>query len=272
MLGRATDIARPDAPVLSGTGPGCFDACMRPARAAVAAVIVALGSSGCAAPAEPTWAEELAARSRSTAGAFSPMAASVSDAMPRVVHPGARPGEETSSVSEVLVVGDFVDREPAGATAHPHDPDAFDVYSGGAVLRLRVDEVVDADPAGPRPGEHVRVLLPAVGGNGLTDQDVAARLVDLDRVVVFLAPARLTERDGYAIALDGMLLGEVDASGGVTWPVLEAVGEQYRERVAAEPGGLDLGAGWGPASVSVDVRSLTELRSLAGPRAAAPAG
>jgi hypothetical protein len=208
MLGRATDIARPDAPVLSGTGPGCFDACMRPARAAVAAVIVALGSSGCAAPAEPTWAEELAARSRSTAGAFSPMAASVSDAMPRVVH----------------------------------------------------------------PGEHVRVPLPAVGGNGLTDQDVAARLVDLDRVVVFLAPARLTERDGYAIALDGMLLGEVDASGGVTWPVLEAVGEQYRERVAAEPDGLDLGAGWGPASVSVDVSSLTELRSLAGPRAAAPAG
>ncbi len=234
----------------------------------LAAVLISglLAVAGCSAPA--SYAEVLADRGGSVAGAHDPWPDSVLSAMPAVGYRDPSGGSDQVGVSEAVVVGTFTGWEAAEPRIWPRaQSTTYDIYSQAIVLTLAVDEVIAVDD-GTQIAATERLYL-APPSSQRSPEEVAEELVALDRLVLFLSPLEHTDRtDGWFVALDWSLVGEVADDGTVTWPVLQAAQakEQRRDEEWEEENGDET---WMPSTaltlgtLPIDALTLDDLREAA---------
>ncbi|WP_407317791.1 hypothetical protein UQW22_14460 [Isoptericola halotolerans] len=185
----------------------------------VGAVLVLSSSGG---DATASFAEPMAAHATGGDVAFRPDA--ISATLPSVRYDD---GASATTFSDLAVVGRLTDWQPGRATdwstdagrqldfAHPAD-------TRTVVLSLQVAEVLAADGDEVAAGDQVEVVAVLPGD---ADAEAAGEaLTALDDVVVLASRGPAEHSGEWWVGLGGVLLGDLDDGGGLTWPVLEAAG------------------------------------------------
>jgi len=201
-------------------------------RAAATTALIATFLSGCsiAQPGMPGKADpfkELASITASSAGSWTMDPPSLAGALPNTTYTLYGEGKKvivSAPLSHLVLTGHFTSSEVFSSASWADDDSSKQLGENEPAdtrilhLGFATNEVI-AQGDGITQPDHIVVSLTVMG-----DQDANAigqSLIDIGETVLFLEkPYAPSKDDGWSVSLAGALIGRLDPSGNITFPIL----------------------------------------------------